>query len=361
MSQWTRAACTNPISCADGWLRKISCATLRMLCFGVIPGNSDTRTPELRVLDAPLILRRLRVVPLSNSTRTVCLRLELYGCPYEGATYPLSFCRTCAKSKASPDPLQTYSAPTGSAANGVSFVDSSYDGSASNSIATGGLGRLSDGVVGEDTEDSHPHRWELLKFVMGVSLQGFSRIVVSFSANGADFSSRVLECVPQRLTSTSWVRVPVQARVASTIQLRLYYPLDASWLLLSEVRFESSEVRFDLPYLADEDRSDGITYFSVDESDSEGRLGTMVTSDPVLLCLLILTLTFPLTVFCLYRKRDKIRTASPGSHLTFDGSVFKSVSPSTYQMARDNMENALLEKCPMIVIASEYAEPDFSW
>ncbi|KIH54013.1 protein tyrosine kinase [Ancylostoma duodenale] len=190
---------------------------------------------------------------------------------------------------------------------------------------------------------------------MGVSLQGFSRIVVSFSANGADFSSRVLEYVPQRLTSTSWVRVPVQARVASTIQFRLYYPLDASWLLLSEVRFESSEVRFDLPYLADEDRSDGITYFSVDESDSEGRLGTMV-----LLCLLILTLTFPLTVFCLYRKRDKIRTASPGSHLTFDGSVFKSVSPSTYQMARDNMENALLEKCPMIVIASEYAEPDFS-
>lgn len=50
----------------------------------VIPGNSDTRTAELRVLDAPLVLRRLRVVPLSNSTRTVCLRLELYGCPYEG-------------------------------------------------------------------------------------------------------------------------------------------------------------------------------------------------------------------------------------------------------------------------------------
>ncbi|EPB78554.1 hypothetical protein ANCCEY_02395 [Ancylostoma ceylanicum] len=129
---------------------------------------------------------------------------------------------------------------------------------------------------------------------MNVPFQGFSRIIVSFSANGADFSSRVLEYVPQRLTSTSWIRVPVQARVASTIQaritivtflqcseksdllqVRLYYPLDASWLLLSEVRFESTEVRFDLPYLADEDRSDSITYFSVDESDTEGRLGAM--------------------------------------------------------------------------------------
>lgn len=58
-----------------------------------------------------------------------------------------------------PDPLQTYSAPTGSAADGVSYVDSSYDGSISNSMATGGLGRLSDGVVGEDTEDLHPHRY----------------------------------------------------------------------------------------------------------------------------------------------------------------------------------------------------------
>lgn len=106
------------------------------------------------------------------------------------------------------------------------------------------------------------------------------------------------------------------------------------------------------------------------------------TDIAVLLGLLTLSVFFPLAVFCFYRKRDKIRTASPphGSHMAFTGGSFKvrpattrqpfgdslnrllqPVSPSTYQMARDNMENALLEKCPMIVISSDYAEPDFAW
>ncbi|VDM79140.1 unnamed protein product [Strongylus vulgaris] len=352
----------------------------------IIPGNSDTYTAELRVLDAPIVLRRLRIVPLSNSTRTVCLRLELYGCPYE-------------------DPLQSYSAPAGSSANGVSFVDSSYDGSTTNSVASGGLGRLSDGMVGEETEISHPHRWvgwrrdtnegnspiiQVSRFTYLISAlgghinllftfgelrnfssinihtlfsrklnaKGFSRIMVSFSANGVDFSSRIHEYIPEELTSTSWIHVPIFGRIASTVQLRLYYASESSWICISEIGFTSKEVRYDLLHFAEDDHSDSVTFFAVNESNSDGILGTMV-----LLCLLFLTLVFPVTVFCLYRKRDKIRTSSPphGTHLTFDGTVFKSVSPSTYQMARDNMENTLLEKCPMIMIASEYAEPDFSW
>ncbi|KHJ77923.1 hypothetical protein OESDEN_22457 [Oesophagostomum dentatum] len=113
---------------------------LEILRLQIIPGNSDTNSAEVRVLDAPIVLRRLRIVPLSNSTRTVCLRLELYGCPYE-------------------DPLQSYSAPTGSSADGISYADTSYDGSTSHSVATGGLGRLSDGVIGGESEILHPHRW----------------------------------------------------------------------------------------------------------------------------------------------------------------------------------------------------------
>ncbi|CAJ0602423.1 unnamed protein product [Cylicocyclus nassatus] len=331
----------------------------------IIPGNSDTYTAELRVLDAPIVVRRLRIVPLSNSTRTVCLRLEVFGCIYD-------------------DPLQSYTAPVGSKANGIDFGDSSYDGSTMHSISAGGLGRLSDGMVGEETEITHPHRWVgwrrqtseggyvKLLFTFGelrnfssinlhtlfsrkLNAKGFSRIIVTFSANGADFSSRIHEYIPEELAATSWIHVPIFGRIASTVQLRLYYPLDSSWICLSEVRFASKEVRYDLLHF-DDDHSDSVTYFAVDEPIPDGRLGTMV-----LLCLLFLALVFPITVFCLYRKRDKIRTSSPphGTHLTFDGTVFKSVSPSTYQMTRDNMENTLLEKCPMIVIASEYAEPDF--
>ncbi|KAK5966982.1 Discoidin domain-containing receptor tyrosine kinase B [Trichostrongylus colubriformis] len=327
-----------------------------------IPGNSDTRTSEIRVLDAGIVVRRLRVVPLSNSTRTVCLRLELYGCPYEGS-------------------LQSYSAPVGSAADEGLYVDVTYDGHISNGIAEGGLGQLSDGITGNDPVIS-PHRWvgwkkpvdgagyvsllfmfsearnfSALDLHLGQSSQVgaevFSKAVMSFSTNGADFSSRLIEFIPQSLNSPSWIRIPIPNRIATVIQIRLYFPTASSWLLLSEAHFESIPARLELIHFdSDEENSGSITYFSVDESNEE-RLGTMI-----LLCLLTLTVVFPLIVVCFYRKRDKIRTASPPHG--YNRSVFKPISTSTYQMARDNMENALLEKCPMIVISSDYAEPVFS-
>nr|CDJ91912.1 Coagulation factor 5 8 type and Tyrosine protein kinase domain containing protein [Haemonchus contortus] len=328
----------------------------------IIPGNSDTRTAEVRVLDAGIVVRRIRVVPLSNTTRTVCLRLELYGCSYE-------------------DALQSYSVPVGSVTEEGSFLDVTYDGLVSKNIADGGLGQLSDGVIGSDPVIS-PHRWvgwkkdvdgdgyvtllftfsEVRNFSavdlhvahsLQLGAQVFSRAVVSFSANGADFSSRLVEFFPQQLSFPSWIRIPIPNRVAAVLKVCLYFPTGSAWLLLSEVHFESSAARLELIHFdSDEERSDSITYFSVDESD-EGRVGTLI-----LLCLLTLTVIFPLLVVCFYRKRDKIRTASPPHG--FNGGVFKTISPSTYQMARDNMENALLEKCPMIVISSDYAEPIFS-
>ncbi|KJH47044.1 hypothetical protein DICVIV_06896 [Dictyocaulus viviparus] len=50
-------------------------------------------------------------------------------------------------------------------------------------------------------------------------------------------------------------------------------------------------------------------------------------------------------------------------HLKYAWNLWKlkPVSPSTYQMAKDNIENALLEKCPIIAISSDYADPDFSY
>ncbi|VDM60247.1 unnamed protein product [Angiostrongylus costaricensis] len=324
-------------------------------------GNSDTRTAEKRVLDAPIVVRRVRIVPLSNTTRTVCLRLELYGCTYE-------------------DPLQSYSAPSTSNRSGGNFLDSTYDGTTSNGIAVGGLGRLTDGIVGTDP-DHFPHQWvgwrrsspkggfvsllftfSQLRNFSSVSLhalhsstlgaQVFSRALLSFSFNGADFSSRIVEYVTQTTISTSWIRIPIPNRIASVVQLRLYFGIGSSWLLLSEVRFESNAYRPEFVHFADaDDQSENITYFSVGESDVEGRVDIM-----------FVTMASPLAVLCFYRKRGKIRTSSPphSAHLSFKGGAFKPISPSTFQMARDNMENALLEKCPMIVISSDYAEPDFS-
>lgn len=70
----------------------------------------------------------------------------------------------------------------------------------------------------------------------------------------------------------------------------------------------------------------------------------------------------------LYRKREyRVKASSPSPNakreilLTIDGNTIKHhVSPSTYQMARDNLQNALIEKMPMSPIISDYAEPDIS-
>ena len=52
--------------------------------FQIFAGNSNTYIAELHEINPPIIARRLRVVPHSNHPRTVCMRIELYGCPWRG-------------------------------------------------------------------------------------------------------------------------------------------------------------------------------------------------------------------------------------------------------------------------------------
>lgn len=52
----------------------------------ILKGNIDPSTVEEHFFELPIVgARYIRLEPLSNHTsRTVCLRLELYGCPYHG-------------------------------------------------------------------------------------------------------------------------------------------------------------------------------------------------------------------------------------------------------------------------------------
>ena len=47
---------------------------------GVKPGNVDTMTPVLVTLEPGVVTDMIRVVPVSEYPRTVCIRLELCGC-----------------------------------------------------------------------------------------------------------------------------------------------------------------------------------------------------------------------------------------------------------------------------------------
>ena len=50
----------------------------------ILQGNINTYIPELRDVEPPIIGRRIRFVPYSAHPRSVCVRVELYGCPWTG-------------------------------------------------------------------------------------------------------------------------------------------------------------------------------------------------------------------------------------------------------------------------------------
>jgi discoidin domain receptor family protein 2 len=50
----------------------------------VIEGNSNTYLGSKRELDPPVWASRIRFLPYSYHRRTVCMRVELYGCYWNG-------------------------------------------------------------------------------------------------------------------------------------------------------------------------------------------------------------------------------------------------------------------------------------
>lgn len=61
----------------------------------MMPGNSDTQSTVFRSLDGGIVARNLRIIPVSEVIRTVCMRIELYGCSYKGYDDPIIYyCNT---------------------------------------------------------------------------------------------------------------------------------------------------------------------------------------------------------------------------------------------------------------------------
>ncbi|KAG0417059.1 hypothetical protein HPB47_005921 [Ixodes persulcatus] len=98
----------------------------------VFEGNTNTYTEVRRSLDPPVIASKVRVVPYSSILRTVCMRIELYGCPWTQG-------------------ILSYSIPQGERrGTDVDLSDVTYDGMKDDSYLHGGLGQLTDGTAGSD-------------------------------------------------------------------------------------------------------------------------------------------------------------------------------------------------------------------
>ncbi|MFH4981203.1 hypothetical protein AB6A40_007912 [Gnathostoma spinigerum] len=283
--------------------------------------------------------------------------------------------------------------------------DSSYDGRLSVSgNLQGGLGRLYDGVIGEDNFEKHPEKWVgWRRDVQGPAInidlnfaeqrnfsaiylhtsnflkhqaRVFEQAIISFSLRGDGvFSPRTVNFEypsDEKFESARWVRIPISDRLATKVRIELFMADNSEWLLLSEIKFESGNIPFNFAYddtvevLESRHGTNSLTYFSVDDVlEDSGKWISLAVVAALLFLLSVILLMF--YAVCCCRRPIGVKSSSPiifgnsskDVKLLIDGSTIKRVSPSTYRMTADNMENSLLEKMPIYSDSgSEYADPD---
>ncbi|VDL74938.1 unnamed protein product, partial [Nippostrongylus brasiliensis] len=190
----------------------------------LMTGNYDTTTAVKRALDPPLFASKLRIVPHSRQTRTICLRVELYGCVHD-------------------DGLLYYSTlPGGSRVGDVDFRDSTFENS-DLYTETGirrGLGLLSDGYVAETSPFDERNT--------NGSWIGWSRhntdgtVTLLFEFDHLRNFSEILMAAYGRLNSIDVIfrndlRIPLHKRMAKKIRVTISFVAD--WIFLTEIHFTS--------------------------------------------------------------------------------------------------------------------------
>uniref|UniRef100_A0A8D3B3L8 Discoidin domain-containing receptor 2 n=1 Tax=Scophthalmus maximus TaxID=52904 RepID=A0A8D3B3L8_SCOMX len=232
----------------------------------VMEGNKNAYTSVINDLHPPVITRHVRLIPVTRLSTTVCMRVELYGCPWD-------------------DGLISYGAPEGQLMMPpgypiASLNDSTYDGAHERRRLLGGLGQLTDGVIGLDDFllTRQYHVWPgydylgwrndslgtlgyvEMEFVfdrqrnftsMKVhSNNMFSRGVKIFSSVSCWFKPRLIagwEAEPvafktvldDRNPSARYVTVPLNRRAAKSLRCRFYFA--DVWMMVSEISFQSED------------------------------------------------------------------------------------------------------------------------
>ncbi|XP_065161384.1 discoidin domain-containing receptor 2-like isoform X2 [Atheta coriaria] len=224
----------------------------------VLTGNSNTYLVVKQRLELPFIASKVRFIPYSEHPRTVCMRVELYGCSWE-------------------QNLVKYEAPRGEIREpDVDLEDVSYDGVLDGTYMKSGLGQLVDGLYGDD--DYHKQlqgensgsRWvgwrnttlagaplEIVFEFDNVrdfsaihlhannmftrNVQVFAMCEVQFGLDDDSYqdSIAVRHVVPvdRSRESARNVSISLKNRAAKFLKVRLYFA--SEWILLSEVAFES--------------------------------------------------------------------------------------------------------------------------
>ncbi|KAA0201619.1 hypothetical protein HAZT_HAZT010083 [Hyalella azteca] len=224
----------------------------------LLEGNTNTYLPKQSTLSPPILASRLRFVPYSDNARTVCMRVEIYGCPYKGGL--LSYTTEDGELRGKDDGLQ----------------DVTYDGSRDGNLLAGGLGQLTDGEIGHnnfrvDVKGRHNgYEWvgwknttrgkkpvEIIFYFDSVrnfssvhlfvnnffskDVQVFSRANIMFSVDGGEHYYKGIETneQPDRVFEEAKnVTIRLHDSSADTVKLQLFFAL--RWLMVSEITFDSA-------------------------------------------------------------------------------------------------------------------------
>ncbi|XP_069120897.1 discoidin domain-containing receptor 2-like isoform X1 [Argopecten irradians] len=221
-------------------------------------GNTNTYLAEVCEVSPPIICKRIRFIPYSLRTRTVCMRVELYGCNWN-------------------DSVVAYTMPQGDKRGSeVDLFDFTYDGIFNENYLSGGLGQLTDGDEGTANfrldqrglgikgyewvgwkNDSHAtmpieivFKFDQIRnFSMVIfhcnnyyskDVRVFRKAEIFFSVGGKYFSGPP---VVYEFQKDSWIEYARNVEIflnhttGKYVKVVLYF--DAKWMMISEVKFIS--------------------------------------------------------------------------------------------------------------------------
>ncbi|KAL0115773.1 hypothetical protein PUN28_010951 [Cardiocondyla obscurior] len=219
----------------------------------VLAGNTDTSTVVSHNLIPPIFASQIRILPHSEHTRTVCLRIELKGCRDTSG-------------------VMSYTIPDASL---TEFSDISYDGKKEDNLLTDGLGCLIDGEVGADNyrldmgngkgtgwvawlRDTFQENFVELIFEFEAimvfeavhiytnnyfsrDVQVFSKAEIWFSTDGETYEEEFLpySYIPDVvLENARNVSIGLHERRGKLLKLHLYFA--ARWIIIGEVTFDAT-------------------------------------------------------------------------------------------------------------------------
>ncbi|KAG7313144.1 hypothetical protein JYU34_000233 [Plutella xylostella] len=337
----------------------------------ILTGNTNTYLEKKTRLEPVVWASRVRVIPYSSHRRTVCMRVELYGCHWSAG-------------------IVSYSMPKGDTrSNGVELTDVSYDG-AWGAELRGGLGQLLDGVFGGDDireaaksspwvgwrNDSRPQPPVLLfefdrvrefsalhlycnnRFMRDV--QVFSEAIVTFSIGGRHFQDEPIRYQHPEdhiFESSRNVTINLHHRIGRWVRVELRFA--ARWILVSEVVFDSDVAQGN--YTPEILKPTGSKDKAKPTPSKEVPISTAHQEDPLYMAIVVGVLTalvilLAVAVFLIvHRHRHRKCFSSPLAKTTVakrqEDSYSRCGTSTLPPVHKLNMESALEVK------SDEYQEP----